>query len=40
MEAFVHLAVIEKSEAYSLPCVGDERARPIYFFSWTARLQS
>jgi len=40
MEAFVHLAKTEKSEAYSLPCVGDKRARLIYFISWTARLQS
>src|ERR1700685_4250377 len=31
MEAFVHLAVTEKSEADFLPRVGDERGRPIYF---------
>ena len=32
MEAFVHPAEAEKSEAHFLPCVGDERVRLIYFF--------
>src|ERR1700681_2773054 len=38
MEAFVHPAEAEKREAYFLPCVGDERARPIYLFSLTGPL--
>jgi hypothetical protein len=38
MEGFVHLAEAEKRDSYFLPCVGDERVRPMHLFPSTGPL--